>query len=325
MPWGLFTLLLAGLALVWVLIVLYTAWQQLHPMRRAYAFAVSRSIPGDPSEVAIDSGGAGPRGLEYTSWTLRSRGIELPVWDIRGRDPAGPTIIITHGWGESRVLNLPRAAALAPIASRIILWDMPAHGDAPRGGGGGGRFTLGCREHLDLLAIIERVRAHGDASPLVLHGFSLGAGVSIAAASALPPDRAPALVIAEAPYAQAITPVRNLLALRSLPHAVTLPAAMALLGLWLGVGPRWRGFDRTRLASALPTATTLLVLHGTEDLISPLADGQAVATVVSGRGTFVAIQGAGHTNLWTTAEHAECCINATLEALGRSTKTMAIA
>lgn len=320
MPWGLITLLLAGLVLVWVMIVLYTAWQQLHPMRRAYAFAVSRSIPGDPSEVATDASGTQPRGLEYTSWTVRSRGIELPIWDIRGKDPAGPTIIITHGWGESRVLNLPRAAALAPIASRIILWDMPAHGDSDRGG----RFTLGCREHLDLLAIIERVRGSGDTSPLVLHGFSLGAGVSIAAASVLPPDRAPALVIAEAPYAQAITPVRNLLALRSLPHAVTLPPAMALLGLWLGVGPRWRGFDRTRLASTLPAATKLLVLHGAEDLISPPADGQAVAAAAP-NGAVAAIQGAGHTNLWTTPEHAQRCTSAMLEAMGRSSRVTAIA
>lgn len=313
MPWGLILLLLAGLTLAWVVIVLYTAWQQLHPTRRAYAFAVSRSIPGDPSEVATDASGLRPRGLEYTSWTVRSRGIELPVWDIRGKDPAGPTIIITHGWGESRVLNLPRAAALAPIASRIILWDMPAHGDSPRGG----RFTMGCREHLDLLAIIERVRESGDSSPLVLHGFSFGAGVSIAAACAIGADHAPALVIAEAPYRLAITPVRNLLALRSLPHAATLPASMALLGLWLGSGPRWHAFDRARLASTLPATTRLLVLHGTEDLISPIADGQAIAEAAAD-GEFVAMPGAGHTNLWTSAAYAERCLEVVHAAMGQS-------
>lgn len=311
MPWGLIVLLLAGLVLVWVVIVVYTAWQQLHPHRRGYAFAVSRSIPGDPSEVAIDTSGSQPRGMEYTSWTVRSRGVDLPVWDIRGLEPSGPTFIITHGWGESRVLNLPRAAALAKVASRIILWDMPAHGDAPNGS----RFTLGCREHLDLLAIIERVRADSDACPLVLHGFSLGAGVSIEAARLLEASQAATLVIAEAPYRLAITPVRNLLSLRSLPHTLTLTPAMALLGLWLGVGPRWRGFDRAGLAAKLPPSTRLLVLHGTEDLISPVADGQAVAA--AGKGQIMVIDGAGHTNVWADAAIAERCVAAVAKALGR--------
>lgn len=311
MLWGLLILLAAGLVAWWLLMVLYTAWLQTHPTRRRYAFAVSRSIPGDPSEIV---GPSTPNGLDYTSWTVLSRGVELPVWDIRGLDAHGPTFIITHGWGESRVLALQRAAALAQLAARIVLWDLPAHGDAPSG-----TNTLGHREHEDLLAIIERVRTDaGSRVDLVLHGFSLGAGVSIVAGGMLTGELAPKLIVAEAPYRLAITPVRNVLELRGLPHAMTLGSAMALLGLRTGAGPAWRDFDRVRSAAKLTARTRLLVLHGSADLISPPGDGREIAAAAP-NAELVSIAGAGHGDLWTNAAYAEQCVTAIKAALAKCT------
>lgn len=300
MPWGLVILLLIGLALAWALGVVYTLYLLTHPPRRTYAWAVSRNVPGDPSELVID--GAEGRGLAFTSWNVRSRGLDLPVWDITGLNPAGPTIIITHGWADSRIVMLSRVRAIAWIAARIIVWDLPGQGAAPGG------CTIGTREVDDLIALIDAVRTD-QTSTCVLWGFSLGAGVSIAAAVRAP-ERVSA-IIAEAPYRVPATPARNVLRLRALPHVLTLPAAMAILGVRFGHGLEWLWpalsrsragkpndrFDRALLAARLPENLPLLVLHGGADPVCPPEDGREIAAA-AGLGAYAEIPGGGHNTLW---------------------------
>lgn len=300
MPWGLVILLLIGLVLAWALGVVYTLYLLTHPPRRTYAWAVSRNVPGDPSEMVIE--GAAGRGLAFTSWNVRSRGLDLPVWDITGLDPNGPTIIITHGWADSRIVMLSRVQAIAAIAARIIVWDLPGQGAAPGG------CTIGTREVDDLLALMDASGSE-HVSKCVLWGFSLGAGVSIAAAVRAP-DRVRAM-IAEAPYRIPPTPARNVLRLRALPHVLTLPAAMAILGMRFGHGLEWLWpaltrsragnpkdrFDRALLAAQLPENLPLLVLHGGADPVCPPQDGREIADA-AGRGTYAEIPGGGHNTLW---------------------------
>lgn len=318
MPWGLFILLLTGLVVGWVLLVCYTIALLVRPPRRSYAYAVSRGFAGDPSEILIS--GRDTRGLEYIEWTFRSRGRDLPVWDVRGLDPQGPVIIITHGFGESRVMALPRVMGLAPLASRLIVWDLPAHGEAARGG-----FTLGASEHQDLLALIQELTGPGRGERvtidrLVLYGSSLGAGVSIVAAATLGASgHAPRSVIAEAPYRAPITPARNVFRLRGMPYRSNLSVALGLLGLVRGFGTTWAGatggtFDRAAWAGKLPSSTPLLVLHGTLDEISPVADGEAIAHAASA-GRMVRIADGGHHDLWIDPAHAAACQAAVRSAL----------
>ena len=290
---GLALLLLAGLGVALAAAVGHTLHTLRHPPRRAYAWALARGAPSDPSEVRAPEI---PGGLPFESWPLRSRGADLPVWDVHGLRPDGPVIIFTHGWGESRTVALARLPHLAPLASRIILWDLPGHGDA------GGVSTLGAREADDLLALIDRL---GQSPPIVLYGDSLGAGISIAAAAAGRGDIA--AVVAEAPYRVPIVPARNVLRAAALPWRIPLPIAMAILGLRLGHGLSWASerygtpFDRARLAANV--GVPLLVLHGENDAVSPIADGRAIAAAAP-RGAIAEIPGAGHLDIWTTPESA---------------------
>jgi pimeloyl-ACP methyl ester carboxylesterase len=321
LPWGLFILLFSGLLVLWAWLVVYTMWMLTHPPRRTYAWAVARSLPGDPSEIVLTSG---TRGLAYEAWLLLSRGRELPVWDVCGLDPSGPTIIVTHGWGDSRVAMLGRVAALAPVMSRLIVWDMPGHGDSPRGS----TCELGVREHEDLRALIERVldesgqRGDRNARPLLLFGFSLGAGVSLVAAA----DEAARIsaVIAEAPYRIPPTPARNVCRLRGLPYRTTLPAAMLLLGLMKGQGTAWgraafRGtrdgvpsFDRLRVAQRMRGGVKLLVVHAKADPVCPIEDGREIAGA-GHKGRVLELEHAGHTDVWTRSELVEKIVGAIRE------------
>jgi pimeloyl-ACP methyl ester carboxylesterase len=289
---GLVVLLVAGLALFALAVTAFTAWTLTHPARRTYSWAVVRGIPGDPSEVRMP----GAARSAFSSWTFSSRGMELPVWDVPGFAPAGPTAVITHGWGDSRVVALSRLPALLPCCRRIVMWDLPGHGDAP------GVCTLGTREVEDLERLLERV---GTDAPVLLYGSSLGAGVSIAVAGA-GRTAAPIIgVIAEAPYRVPRVPAERVLSLRGLPHRWNIPAAMGGLGMWLGYGLSWvrrgrgaGGFDRVLHAARL--SLPLLVLHGTEDEVCPIDDGRTIAAAVpDGRGRLVEVEGASHNNLWT--------------------------
>lgn len=283
---GLLILLGLGLALGWGAIVLYTFWLLRHPPRRTYAWAVARQLPGDPSEVIL----SGSNRPTFSSWTFRSQGLELPVWDIPGARADGGTLIITHGWADSRISMLDRLPALHPHFARIILWDMPAHGEAP------GACTLGIHESSALRALIDRTAG---ARPLVLYGFSLGATVSLHAASDNPAVHG---LVLEAPYRQPWTPAFNVLRLRALPYRSTLAPAMVLAGLRAGAGlswwPRSRGASRTdAVTTALQVRQTALVLHSRDDEISPLADGRDIAAALPASRLYE-LAGALHQDLW---------------------------
>jgi pimeloyl-ACP methyl ester carboxylesterase len=305
---GLALLLAAGWVLFALSVIGHTIGRLTRPPRRTYASAVSRGRPGDPSELPV------PR--EFRSWTFRSRGRDMPAWEIAcgGEDfggvnrerpdgsPSGTgrerTFILTHGWGDSRIGGLSRIEFFAPLASRLILWDMPGHGESP------GVCSLGTGEVDDLLALIEH--SCGPGEDVVLVGWSLGAGVSIAAARlASGNDGAAGArivgVIAESPYRLAATPAKNVLRERRMPYRWNVPAALWCIGVEAGVGIRWRGFDRAGLAARLQCP--LLVIHGEEDAISPLEDGRAIASAARG-GEVVAIPGAGHHGIWTDAASA---------------------
>lgn len=301
MPWGLLALLLLGLVVGIAILSVYTAIVLTHPPRRSYGWAVARGLAGDPLELAPAAPGL--KSLSFESWNLQHDGITLPVWDVRGHDESGPVFVLTHGWGDSRTVMLGRAQALATMASRIVLWDLPGHGDSTRNA----RSTLGAHEHLALLSLLDRLQP---TRPVVLYGYSLGAGVSLAAA-AQSRERgsstiAIAGVIAEAPYCLPRTPARNVLMQRGFPTLVNLPAAMLYAGLRAGQGATWLSsapaFDRAAIAKTLgqppARAMPLLILHGDRDAICPLVDAQAIARA-HGHATLHVVSGAGHLNMWT--------------------------
>lgn len=302
---GLAGLLGLGLGVGVTGVCAYTGYALTHPPRRTYASAVAKGRPGTPAEIP-----GAPR--EFQAWQFESRGRRLPVWDIRGdAHPAdGPTVVLTHGWGDSRVGALARIASIAPFCSRLVAWDMPGHGESR------GTCELGTHEPDDLIALLDRVREPG--SRLILFGWSLGAGVSIAAAARGVQSRRARIdgVIAEAPYRHAWTPAANVMRARGLPHRWNIPPVFAMLGLELGVGPTWSwrgGFDRAALAAKLECP--LLVLHGAEDDISPVEDGRQIAAAAK-QGTFCPIAGAGHYGLWTEAPFAAQCVEAVRPMLG---------
>ncbi len=295
---GLISLLLAGLVVALLAAVWVTMRMLRRPPRRTYASAVARGAAGDPGEAEH------PRAFE--AWSLRAgrvRGggagdIECPVWEIAGDDPDGPVAILSPGWGDSKLGALPRVEAFAPVCSRIIAWDPPGLGESTRGS----RCGLGVTDPGLVAALVGEVRRGGGLeNGYVLGGWSLGAGVSIAAGALLRDDAALRGVIAEAPYRLAWTPARSVLRLAGYPYRLNLMPAIWIIGMRLGVGAAWRGFDRAECAARL--RAPLLVMHGTEDEICPIEDGRGIAGAAE-RGAIVEIAGAGHNDVWAEERFA---------------------
>src|SRR5512144_1917979 len=109
---GLAVLLLVGLVIALLAMTVYTIYLLTHPPRRTYASALARGRPGDPGELD-----PGPRGKRpSSSWSVQHGGLDLPVWDIEGDRPDGPIMILSHGWGDSRIGGLTRTPPLAAHA-----------------------------------------------------------------------------------------------------------------------------------------------------------------------------------------------------------------
>ena len=278
---GLIQLLTIGFILYLIVLIVYTMWGLTHPYRQTYASAMSKHYPGDPSEL--------DEPLEYEEREVSGSKGKLYTWIVKGKNPDGPVIVMTHGWGSSRLGGLKRLPPIAEIASQVILWDLPGHGDSTS------NTRLGTSEHHDLLSVIESCVDTDDA-PLFLFGWSMGAGVSLAGARQWGDRIKPRGIICESPYVDAVTPARNVIRLRGIPYRLNIRPAIGLLGIFFGVGPKWKGFARDSIASKI--TPPILIIHGDHDPVCPLEDAQQIAKSAPDA-TLIIIKDAGHNNLWT--------------------------
>lgn len=273
-------LLLIGLAALGAGLCLVLAYALLHPPRIAAGAAVARGWFVDPADA----------GYEGAEWSLETRdGLRLPVWEIvNDAQPAGPVVIFSHCWGGSRRESLQRVGFVIDRASRVVLWDMRGHGEAP------GTSRLGTVEVDDLLDLMNRVAAD---RPVILYGYSMGAGVSICAAARDERPERVVGVIADGPYRWTREPVHAMLTFNGLPSFPILNIVHRALCVLI---PRLRNSERAQFAARL--RCPLLVLHGADDPICPLNSALEVAQAAP-ESEFVIIPAGGHLNLHQTDAH----------------------
>lgn len=246
----------------------------LRPRRKSFGFALAHGLPTEPSDLDFDS--------QEVTFNLPGQHT-TPGWIIAGEKTNGPTVLVLHGHGDFTCGAMRFVKTLAPFASNIVLFDWPGHGrcSAPW-------MTCGLREPGDAIAVLDGLPDEIRKKPIVLFGYSLGGQIAIKTAG-LYADRF-AGTIADGAYRRWDTPIRMKLKRHRVP---TFPF-IQLTGVFFGLTGMIRAFDRAAFAKKFDGPT--LYIHGTDDRICPIQEGQELADA-SPNSTFVAIQGGRHNQL----------------------------
>lgn len=284
-PMGLILLILLAIVLLWLLGAAGLVYSLTHPKRKTFAVALGRGEPTDPADLGLEA--------EEVMFTLSDK-TRSPGWVIGGQKASGPTVVIVHGFGDSRYGSLRRVPMVLAHARKVVVFDLPGQGDSEARHGYGG-----LREPEDLLVVLGQLERE-DAQQVVLLGASMGGGVAIAAAAKAEGEVRENLVgvIAEGPYRHWDEPLHNMFRHKKYPRWPIIPLA----GLWLSLTSKgFKDFDRAGYAAKM--ACPLLVMHGTEDTLCPITAARQIAEAAP-VGEFIEIEGGGHNDLLCEHEQA---------------------
>lgn len=236
-----------------------------------------RLVAGAPSVP-----GPIPRDLPFEEVTFSSAsGSVIRAWYARGREGDG-AVVLMHGTLGSRATLVPRARFLAQTGHAVLLFDFQAHGASP-----GTHVTFGYLESRDVRAAIRYMRARLPSERLGGIGISLG---GMAALVGPQPVGFDALVL-EAVAPTLAGAVENRIRIRLGPLAPVLaPLLLVQTRPRLGFTPQ----DVRPIVGIAEVAAPVLVVAGTEDRHTTLAESERLFEAARPPREFWRVAGAGH-------------------------------
>jgi pimeloyl-ACP methyl ester carboxylesterase len=175
-------------------------------------------------------------------------------------------VIVLHGHGGNKHTCLPLAQFLYPRYN-VLMLDHRGHGDSD-----GLRTTIGYEERLDVHGAVDLLLERG-LGPVGIYGMSMGGATAILAAAE---DPRIAAVVADSPYGRLRWAVQQSARLRGYPAFLTpVVAFLGCLATSLHLRYRMRAFDPVEVVERI-SPRPLLLMHGTEDDIVPVASAHAL-------------------------------------------------
>jgi pimeloyl-ACP methyl ester carboxylesterase len=232
-------------------------------------------------------------GLRGETLTLATGDAEVDGWVARpdgDEGPAGTWAVFVHGRraGVAQGLRLARAFAAAGIPTVALPHYAGDRPDSRRCGLGGAEWP-----HVEA-AVRWAVRA--GARRVILAGASMGAAVvtSLLRRS----DVAPLVsgLVFDSPVLDWATVVRAAARAAGVPVAAAAP--VLALSAWRA---RLDWADVSLLADPPREPLPTLILHGTEDAVTPLASSEQLAALLPDRATLETFEGAGHVHSYNAA------------------------
>ena len=191
---------------------------------------------------------------------VRAGEVRLAGWYVpagRGIGPAGPTLVLAHGWGSNKSNMLGRAAIFHD-AYNLLLLDFRNHGqssDAPT--------TQGVREAAELRAMIDWLEAEKAPASIAVLGVSMGGATALAEARG--DERVDALIV-ESTHATLANAAQARLDGSGYPLA--LPGSWAiLLGTLMRTGEDVSAVDPLQSVARLAGRPLLLIDAGADNSI----------------------------------------------------------
>jgi alpha-beta hydrolase superfamily lysophospholipase len=210
-------------------------------------------------------------------------GAALQAWLAPVNDARAVAVIMhplranrRHVLGRARLMNRLRVAAL--------VFDFQAHGESA-----GEWISFGHLESMDARAAVEFARERWPGLPVITIGVSLGGAAALLAE---PPLQVDGMVL-EAVYPDIRTAVANRLAMRFPFAELATPLLVAQLPMLLGIEPGLL----SPVNRAGRVAAPVLVLSGSLDQRTTVADTRRLYAAFAGEKRLVFFAGARHQNL----------------------------
>lgn len=221
--------------------------------------------------------------------------IGLAGWYIpagNGAGPAGPTVVLTHGWGSNKSRMLSRAGILHD-AYNLLLFDLRNHGQSAESA-----TTQGVREASDLRAMIDWLEREKAPEAIAVLGVSMGGATALAEADQDPRIDA---VIAESVHATLANAAQARLDRSSYP--LSMPGSWAiLLGALIRTGEDVSAVDPVQTVEHLDERPLLLIHAGRDSSIGP-DDAEALLAAAEAAGSPAELEvcaDAGHSQSYET-------------------------
>ncbi len=257
-------LLLAGLGLTVLAFNALIRWSLRAPK------VVERSTPG-------------AAGLSYSEqWIVTTNGKRLFAWLIPAPGPgASPALVVLHGWGGNAETMLPLAAPLHWAGYTLLFLDARSHGRSePDSFSSLPRFAEDIEHAVDWLKCQPGV----DATRVGVVGHSVGAAAAMLAASRRDDL---AVVVSVAAFAHPHAVMRRLLAAWRVPY---IPFGWYVLRyVQYAIGYRFDDIAPINTIGRLHCP--VLLVHGTEDTMVPVADARALHARCNGRCSVLLVKG----------------------------------
>ena len=256
-------------------------WRAIRrPVTKGYAWCLANGWPAEPGDLGV-------AGEEVTMQL--TQGSSTVGYVLDGRDPDGPLVVLAHGHSASRHYSLGMAGPVVEAASRVVLFDMPGHGDADRAA-----CTLGVREPADIHRIVEQF--DDGTRPVVLFGSSMGGFSALGTVARFARGRVAGLVLLGV-FRYGHEPIAGTMRSKGYPVWPFLPLVTA----WHHLTTRGEVHDRVEDAQKVDCPT--LLLHFEVDPLCPLASAEAIAEAIP-ESTLHVFPGEGHTEAWRSEPEA---------------------
>jgi alpha-beta hydrolase superfamily lysophospholipase len=227
-------------------------------------------------------------GLAYSNVSYPDELGPMPAWLVPGRTHTWA--IVVHGINENLEGDLRLAPALhrAGLPALLIAY----RGDLGAPAGPGGLHHMGLTEWRDLAAAARYALAHG-AKRLVLVGTSMGGAIVAQFMERSPLARNVAGLVLDAPALSWKAILSFNATEMGLPSFAALPVEWAI---GARIDADWSSLDALQHPSAFHLP--ILLFHGTEDKVVPIATSDQFAKELPGWVTYYRVPRAGHAESW---------------------------
>jgi pimeloyl-ACP methyl ester carboxylesterase len=211
--------------------------------------------------------------------------VEIDVWVIKHRDRATArgTVIVLHGWLNSKVQNLGVGEELAKNGFDVILPDHRCHGAST-----GKYVTWGAKESRDVKLVVDALLKEKLVSqPIYVWGVSMGGATAILYGALDPRCRG---VFAVAPYRDG----------REITHSVVpFSSDKDFQAAWRRAGEiaKFDPADTDVLAAVKKLKCPIIIAHGMLDSIVPYENGKSLYDAAPQPKKLITLPAASHSTI----------------------------